>query len=149
MDLQDIRQILKDFNTSALTKLNLEWDGVKLQLEKEPFRNVQETNYGGLPLSEPVAAKATVEQTDVESEEHANETPVKSPVVGVFYAASSPKATPFVTVGQHVDKGQVLCIVEAMKMMNEITAPVSGTVASILVEQEAAVEYDQVLMTIK
>ena len=145
MELQDIRQIMKDFADSALTKMNLEWDGVKLQIEKEPSRAVQAETSADHPAS-PSAAKEPAEQTGADE---TDETAVKSPVVGVFYAASSPKAAPFVTVGRHVEKGQVLCIVEAMKMMNEITAPVSGTVARILVGQEDAVEYDQVLMTIK
>lgn len=145
MELQDIRQIMKDFADSTMTKMNLEWDGVKLQIEKEPSRAAQVYISAEHPAP-PAAAKEPAEQAGAHE---TDETAVKSPVVGVFYAASSPKAAPFVTVGRHVEKGQVLCIVEAMKMMNEITAPVSGTVARILVEQEAAVEYDQVLMTIK
>ena len=76
-------------------------------------------------------------------------TPVKSPVVRAFYRASSPEAAPFVTVGQRVQKGQTLCIIEAMKMMNEITAPVAGEIISILVNQEDMIEYDQTIMLIK
>lgn len=146
MELQDIRQIMKDFADSALTKINLEWDGVKLQMEKESSRAAQMDTSADHPVYS--TAKKPAEQMGAD-EARSDETAVKSPVVGVFYAASSPKAAPFVTAGQHVEKGQVLCIVEAMKMMNEITAPVSGTVARILAGQEDAVEYDQVLLTIK
>ena len=81
--------------------------------------------------------------------ENPGEVPVKSPVVGTFYQASAPDAAPFVTIGQRVQKGQTLCIIEAMKMMNEIAAPVSGEVVKILVNQEDMVEYDQTIMLIK
>ena len=76
-------------------------------------------------------------------------TPVKSPIVGVFYGASSPESDPYVTVGKTVKKGDIMCIIEAMKGMNEIKAPCDGTVTSILVENEALVEYDQALMVIE
>ncbi|WP_295802930.1 acetyl-CoA carboxylase biotin carboxyl carrier protein [uncultured Microbulbifer sp.] len=74
--------------------------------------------------------------------------PVKSPMVGTFYAASSPGAEPFVKVGQQVKVGDVICIVEAMKMMNQIEADKAGTIESILVEDGQPVEYDQPLVTI-
>ena len=67
----------------------------------------------------------------------------------MFYEASAPGKEPYVKLGQHVEKGQTLCIIEAMKMMNEITAPVSGTVAQILVKSEEMVEFEQPIMMIK
>lgn len=73
---------------------------------------------------------------------------VRSPMVGTFYRASSPESKPFVEVGQSVKKGDILCIVEAMKMMNHIEAEISGTIESILVENGQPVEYDQPLFTI-
>ncbi|MFQ7172603.1 MAG: acetyl-CoA carboxylase biotin carboxyl carrier protein [Thomasclavelia ramosa] len=76
-------------------------------------------------------------------------TPVKSPIVGVYYASSSPTAKPYVEVGTKVKAGQVLCIVEAMKVMNEIKAPIDGTVTSIMANTEDLVEFDQVLMIIE
>ncbi|WP_406828792.1 acetyl-CoA carboxylase biotin carboxyl carrier protein [Microbulbifer sp. ARAS458-1] len=74
--------------------------------------------------------------------------PVKSPMVGTFYAASSPGADPFVKVGQQVKVGDVICIVEAMKMMNQIEADKAGTIESILVEDGQPVEFDQPLVVI-
>ena len=82
-------------------------------------------------------------------QEQATGTAVKSPIVGVFYSASSPESEPYVTVGKNVKKGDIVCIIEAMKVMNEIKAPCDGTVTSILVENEALVEYDQALMVIE
>ncbi len=75
--------------------------------------------------------------------------PIKSPFVGTYYAASSPDAEPFVKIGQRVQKGDTLCIIEAMKIMNEIEAEESGTIQEILVKNEDAVEFDQLLFVIK
>ena len=77
-----------------------------------------------------------------------NGTVVRSPMVGTFYRASSPEAKPFVDVGQTVKKGDILCIVEAMKMMNHIEAEASGTIGQVLVENGQPVEFDQPLFTI-
>ena len=93
-----------------------------------------------------VAPAATPEASACEQQEG---TPVKSPVVGVFYSASAPDAPAYVQVGDRVQKGQTLCIIEAMKMMNEIKAPVSGEIIEILAKNEDLVEYDQTIMLIK
>lgn len=74
---------------------------------------------------------------------------VRSPMVGTFYAASSPGAPPFVEVGQTISAGQTVCIIEAMKMLNQIEAPRSGTVVEVLVDNEDSVEYDQPLFVIE
>ena len=101
----------------------------------------------------PVAAPAAVETpaTPVEeaSAQAAEGEVVESPLVGVAYLSPSPEKPAFVSVGDTVKKGQTLLIVEAMKVMNEIKAPCDGTVTSILVENEALVEYDQALMVIE
>ncbi|HAN58101.1 MAG TPA: acetyl-CoA carboxylase biotin carboxyl carrier protein, partial [Erysipelotrichaceae bacterium] len=81
-------------------------------------------------------------------EEKAAGTEVKSPLVGTFYDAPSPEAQPFVKVGDQVAQGDTLCIIEAMKVMNEIKAPCDGTIASISAHSEDLVEYDQTLMVI-
>ena len=92
--------------------------------------------------------KEVIEDKQIKQEQ-ATGTAVKSPIVGVFYSASSPESEPYVTVGKNVKKGDIVCIIEAMKVMNEIKAPCDGTVTSILVENEALVEYDQALMVIE
>ena len=92
--------------------------------------------------------KEVIEDKQIKQEQ-ATGTAVKSPIVGVFYSASSPESDPYVTVGKTVKKGDIVCIIEAMKVMNEIKAPCDGTVTSILVENEALVEYDQALMVIE
>jgi acetyl-CoA carboxylase biotin carboxyl carrier protein len=89
--------------------------------------------------SEPVAAKESVPEGEV----------LRSPMVGTFYSSPSPEADPFVTLGQKVSEGETLCIIEAMKMFNQIEAEVSGTVVAILAESGQPVEFDQPLFVIR
>ncbi|MCK7599059.1 acetyl-CoA carboxylase biotin carboxyl carrier protein [Microbulbifer sp. CAU 1566] len=101
------------------------------------------------PAAAPVAPAApAAAESSAESVPALTGHPVKSPMVGTFYAAASPGADPFVKVGQQVKVGDVICIVEAMKMMNQIEADKAGTIASILVEDGQPVEFDQPLVTI-
>ncbi len=96
------------------------------------------------PAPAPAAAAAPAESSEPELTGHA----VRSPMVGTFYRAPAPGAAPFVEVGQKVKAGDVICIVEAMKMMNQIEAEKSGVVGAILVEDGEPVEYDQPMLTI-
>jgi acetyl-CoA carboxylase biotin carboxyl carrier protein len=151
MNLNDIKMLMQEFDASGIHKFELEIDTMKLKMAKEPAAKV----VAALPTASTVVAAPVQEAatpvigTAPEAAAPLNGVPVKSPVVGTFYQASAPDAEPFVTVGQQVKKGQTLCIVEAMKMMNEITAPVSGTVTEILVKDEDMVEFDQVIMLIR
>jgi acetyl-CoA carboxylase biotin carboxyl carrier protein len=143
MDFKQIQSIIKDFEKSNLKSLELELEGFKLKLNKdnkEPeIRTVEQTREA--------KPEGSVEKTE-------NQVPVikgfevKSPLVGTYYAASSPKEKPFVNVGSKVEKGQTLCIIEAMKIINEITSPVAGTVEAINVKNGSPVGFDQVLMVI-
>lgn len=159
MNLEEIKALMQEFDQSGIHKMSLEIENLSLKLEKETMINkMMKVAPPTLAPAEPVVAMAAegpsaVAVTAVPAQEpvqeNAGEVPVKSPVVGTFYQASAPDAAPFVTVGQRVQKGQTLCIIEAMKMMNEIAAPVSGEVVKILVNQEDMVEYDQTIMLIK
>lgn len=137
MKLDFIKQIMSEFDQSNVTKMKVEIDDLKIELEKE----CEKVEY-----VKPVEKEIVV---DEQTKTQATGTPVKSPIVGVFYSASSPESEPYVTVGKNVKKGDIVCIIEAMKVMNEIKAPCDGTVTSILVENEALVEYDQALMVIE
>ena len=151
MNLQDIKDLMKEFNDSDIYKLSLEMDDVKLKLEKEePIQPivaapsaVMPAPIAAAPTAAPVVAPATsaCEQQEISQ--------VYPPVVDVFYSASAPDAPAYVQVGDRVQKGQTLCIIEAMKMMNEIKAPVSGEITEILAKNEDLVEYDQTIMLIK
>ena len=140
MKLDFIKQIMSEFDQSNVTKMKVEIDDLKIELEKESEK---------VEYVKPVEKeKEAIEDKQIKQEQ-ATGTAVKSPIVGVFYSASSPESEPYVTVGKNVKKGDIVCIIEAMKVMNEIKAPCDGTVTSILVENEALVEYDQALMVIE
>lgn len=140
MKLDFIKQIMSEFDQSNVTKMKVEIDGLKIELEKESEK---------VEYVKPVEKEKEVIEDKQIKQEQATGTAVKSPIVGVFYSASSPESEPYVTVGKNVKKGDIVCIIEAMKVMNEIKAPCDGTVTSILVENEALVEYDQALMVIE
>ena len=135
MKLDFIKQIMSEFDQSNVTKMKVEIDDLKIELEKES----EKVEY----------VKPLEKENKMVAEVNTKESTVKSPIVGVFYGASSPESDPYVTVGKTVKKGDIICIIEAMKAMNEIKAPCDGTVTSILVENEALVEYDQALMVIE
>ena len=140
MKLDFIKQIMSEFDQSNVTKMKVEIDDLKIELEKESEK---------VEYVKPVEKEKEVIEDKQIKQEQATGTAVKSPIVGVFYSASSPESEPYVTVGKNVKKGDIVCIIEAMKVMNEIKAPCDGTVTSILVENEALVEYDQALMMIE
>lgn len=148
MKIDTIKQLMEEFENSKINKMKIEFEDLKLELEK--------TNTP-TSICQPVEAKAVAVSsvtTEIETPtivEEAQEigTAIKAPLVGVFYRSSSPTTKPFVEIGESVTKGQVLCIVEAMKVMNEIKSPLDGVVRSIAVENDALVEFDQVLMTIE
>lgn len=149
MKIDLVKQLISEFENSEVFKMKVEIDDVKLELEKTPVAT--QTVVSAPVVASASAAPATpVVQAPVEEKiPEFKGTPVKSPIVGVFYAASSPTAKPYVEVGSKVKAGQVLCIVEAMKVMNEIKAPVDGTVTTIMASSEDLVEFDQVLMIIE
>lgn len=147
MTIKEIQQLIKDFETSNLTSMELEIDNIKLKLTKQD-PHVQ-TYHAPVAQSQEFVVQPTVNPSHVilESSSHIC-VPVKSPLVGTYYASATPNGEPFVTVGQPVKKGETVCIVEAMKIMNEITCPVSGIVERIDVKNGQVVGYDQVLITI-
>ncbi len=141
MELEQILQIIDHVSQSKLTSLQYEADGVKLSLKcKKKTAHIS-------------SSEETVTEKEEEEiffqEEKTEGKVVKSPLVGTFYAASSEDAAPFVTEGERVKKGQVLAIVEAMKLMNEIESEFDGHIAQIYVENGQPVEYGQKLFRIK
>ncbi|WP_050636321.1 acetyl-CoA carboxylase biotin carboxyl carrier protein [Candidatus Stoquefichus sp. SB1] len=135
MDTEKIKSIMKMFEESQISKMDLTDGDLHITLEKE---------------TEPVEVirKPILEKEVNEVEEKSTGTPIKSPLVGTYYQASGVDQEPFVKVGDHVNVGDTICIIEAMKVMNEIKATASGNVLSIEVADGETVEYDQVLMMI-
>ena len=146
MEISEVYNLVNFFDKSGLSKLEVEIDGAKVCMEKE-IRVVGNTvAVSPAPVvsvhegSQAPAAKAEASEDSIA---------IKSPLVGTFYRAASPEEKPYVMVGDTVKKGDVIGIVEAMKLMNEITSVADGVIDSIRVEDGTMVEYDQVLMTIK
>jgi len=152
-DLEYIEKLVKMVSDSELTELTLEEKDSAIIIRKEKevvqAQTIVPQAIAATPVATPVAS---VTSSSTPSEEKAPEqkgTPITSPMVGTFYMASSPGAKPFVEVGSTVSTGQVVCIIEAMKLMNEIEAEVSGKVTQICVKDGEAVEYGQVLMYVE
>ena len=154
MDLNHIKKLIKLLESSEVTDLEVEENGVRIKLAKKvrvtqtvtmPAAHVAPMMHS--PLTDALhknEAKVVVEET-TSSGLHE----IKSPIVGTFYRAPAPDADYYVQVGDSVSAGSVLCIVEAMKLMNEIESDVSGTIVKILVENGKPVEYNQPLFLVK
>ena len=148
MDLRQIKNLMKEFEDSKIHKLEIKDDNFSIRLEKEDNKT-----FISSPTLSPTGSftdKVTVKDHGVKAEEvEVNDNVlVRSPLVGTFYHSPSPDSEPFAKVNQKVSKGDVLFIVEAMKVMNEITSPVSGTVVSVNVKDATMVEFDQIVMEI-
>lgn len=147
MKLKEIQSIIKDFETSSLTILELETDTVKLKLSKNKDAVVSVADEKSSAI---VPAKITQTQVEPSNSQALNlpTTPIKSPLVGTYYEAATPGAKPFISAGERVKKGQVVCIIEAMKIMNEITSPVEGVVEKVFFKNGEVVGFDDTLFTI-
>ncbi len=158
MDLSYLKKLIKLVETSSIGELELEEEGSKIRIVK-PSHNSSSMPVQTLPvstafhLSTPVAPTPQIPSTHEGQGElpkaHANIHEVKSPIVGTFYRAPAPDADPYVEVGHTVQTGTVLCIVEAMKLMNEIESDVGGRIVKICVENGQPVEYNQILFHIE
>ncbi|WP_297445419.1 acetyl-CoA carboxylase biotin carboxyl carrier protein [Desulfurobacterium sp.] len=147
--IEKIENLLKSLENSSIEEVEIELEGLKVK-----------ARYCRQKTSPPVTVERVVETTVASPAEPAKpvaETPepaenihiVRSPIVGTFYRAPSPGAEPFVKEGDFVEKGQTLCIIEALKVMNEIESDISGRVVKILVENGQPVEFDQPLFYIE
>lgn len=133
MNTQDVEKIIKMFEGASIETLDLEIDNIKIKLKKNT-----------MPSASAVSSTAQSSESDNRDKGYV----VNSPLVGTFYQSPSADAEPFVKRGVMVNKGDKLCIIEAMKVMNEITAPCDGIIKEIYVENEAMVEYNQELFLI-
>ena len=137
MKFEDLKDLLKIFKESGLTYMEYEQDGIRVTFDSKKMGQAQ-----------PVQQVQNVEVEPQQSGLDANENYVTSPLVGTFHSAPSVGGKPFVSEGDKVNKGDKLCIIEAMKVMNEITAKSSGVVKKILVKDNQMVEYGQNLFVI-
>ncbi len=146
MDIDGLRQIIGLLEGTDVTELQIEKEGLRVKIKRDrPIGNFEIKRIQPL---QPVSAQQQADQPIPTSNEEDLYT-VTSPIVGTFFRSSSPDAAPFVEVGTKVKKGQVLCIIEAMKLMNEIESEVEGTIAKILVENNQPVEFGEPLFLIE
>lgn len=149
MNYEDIKKILDDMGNSKIDSLDIEFpDGTKLSMKKNQ-RLVTGVAQEVKPLAQVNVNTNAKNETNIDTEAEENLKEVKSPMVGTFYTSPSPNAEPFVKKGDHVKKGQVLCVVEAMKLMNEIESEFDGEIVEVCVKNEDMVEYGTPLFKIK
>ena len=153
MDIRKVKKLIELLEESGIDELEIHEGEESVRISRHSKQVAMQQPYyapAPAPAPAPVAAPAPAAVTADAAPAAAkpNGTVARSPMVGTFYRASSPESKVFAEVGQTVKKGDILCIVEAMKMMNHIEAETSGTIESILVENGQPVEYDQPLFTI-
>ena len=151
-DLNYIKKLIKLLNSNNVSEIEVEEGGVKIRVVKnKPSSEPQVITVNPSQTSNPVRETSKTSETreEVKSSSKKNLIEVRSPIVGTFYRAPSPNADPYVQVGQIVSVGTVLCIIEAMKLMNEIESEVNGKVIEICVENGKPVEYNQLLFRIE
>jgi len=147
MTIEEIKELLELFNESGVGEFELQRGKDRLRLRKagEPMATHFAPQGPPAPAVEHAAAPTPAAKAPEPDAAHVL---VKSPIVGTFYEAGSPGSAPFVKIGDHVEPDTVMCIIESMKLMNEITAEVSGVVAAKLVENGRPVEYGEALFAI-
>ena len=156
MDYKDIKKLMDDMGNSKLDSLDIEFpDGIKISMTKNSQKEVVVTTKkkdvieASAPITVPVVTEKKEASLVTMDNKEENYKIVKSPMVGTFYESSSPDAEAFVKIGDKVKKGQVLCIVEAMKLMNEIESEFDGEIVEVCVKNEDVVEYGMPLFKIK
>ncbi|MCH2694742.1 MAG: acetyl-CoA carboxylase biotin carboxyl carrier protein [Acidobacteriia bacterium] len=156
MDIKEIRELIQAVCESGIAELELERTGVKVRIRKDnPLsQSVQvETNSSdeSLPvqLIDQSTAQSLEKTSSISNSDESDLHIIRSPIVGTFYQSSKPNAKPFVQIGDQVEAGSVLCIIEAMKLMNEIEADARGEITEIYVKNNDSVEFGQALFGIR
>jgi acetyl-CoA carboxylase biotin carboxyl carrier protein len=161
MTLDEIKRLIEFLREQDVTEFELDYDGVKLRVKSGVVPHAPMPMMPAMPVvtaplivapgaaAAPPPSAPAPQPVDEPAEEGTELAIVKSPIVGTFYRAAEPGATPFISVGDVVTKGQVLCIIEAMKLMNEIDSEYDGEVVNIYVENGQAVQYGERLFAIR
>lgn len=165
MKTTEIRDLIDFISKSGLNEVNIETSELKLQIKREPDQKVLKSAapimaapaVAAAPvIAPPAPAPAPPPAAAPQKPAPAAEAPaakktaeIKSPMIGTFYRSGKPDSPPLVSVGDKVTKGQTVCIIEAMKLFNEIESEVSGTIVKVMVENASPVEYDQVLFVVE
>lgn len=147
MNIKEIKELITLMNENGLVELEIEKEGMRIRLRK--VAQGQEEAQGSIIVEREKIPAPPAGEISAEAKMAAQKTiEIKAPMVGTFYRSPAPEAPPYIEVGQVIEPGQVICIIEAMKLMNEIEAEISGTVRKILVENAKPIEYNQPLFLV-
>ena len=159
MKTSEIRDLIDFIAQSGLNEVDIETKELKLHVKREPDQKVLKSAAPvvaapvAVPaapvVAAPVAAAPAAPKAEKPAASGKATAEIKSPMIGTFYRSANPDSPPFVSVGDKVSKGQTVCIIEAMKLFNEIESEVSGTIVKVMVENSSPVEYDQVLFVVE
>ncbi|MCW5911760.1 MAG: acetyl-CoA carboxylase biotin carboxyl carrier protein [Cyclobacteriaceae bacterium] len=157
MNTSEIRDLIDFIAQSGLNEVDIETKELKLHVKREPDQKVIKSAApviaAPVSVAPPVVTAPAVTQTPTKVEKPAasgkNTVEIKSPMIGTFYRSANPDSPPFASVGDKISKGQTVCIIEAMKLFNEIESEFSGTIVKAMVENATPVEYDQVLFVVE
>jgi len=152
MDLRKIKKLMELLEESGIAEIEVKEGEESIKLSRNIVTNtpqVQPVYQQPIPATQQPVQNNTEDTNNKDPVPESNKNTVNSPMVGTFYASASPESKPFVIVGQSVKKGDTLCILEAMKMMNQVQAETDGTILEILVDNAEPVEFDQPLFVIE
>jgi len=148
MNVKEIKEMINLMNENSLVELEIEKNGMRIRLRKsgagtEILSGPVVTEKSRAPQAQAPESIESLEKTSVKTVE------IKAPMVGTFYRAPSPEAPPYVEIGQMIEPGQVICVIEAMKLMNEIKSEIKGKILEILVDNTEPVEFGQPMFLIE
>ena len=161
MDIKQIQSLIKFVAKSGASEVKLETPEIKITIRTGPSQDAEPTYIQQIPVAQaapPVAPAPQATQapaaeaaaaTESKEEDDSKYLTIKSPIIGTFYRKPSPDKPPFVEVGDSISEGDVLCVIEAMKLFNEIESEVSGKIVKVLVEDSSPVEFDQPLFLVE
>lgn len=159
MKTSEIRDLIEFISKTGLNEVNIETSELKLHVKREPDQKIFKGAAAPIAIAPQAAAPApaaaataaapAIKEKPAPESSGKKTVEIKSPMIGTFYRASGPDVAPFVSVGDKITRGQTVCIIEAMKLFNEIESEVSGTIVKVMVENATPVEYDQVLFVVE
>lgn len=152
MEYSDIKKLIEDMGNSKLISLDIEFpDGIKIKMEKKDEKIIEKVvsteNMNTFPINDNLNTNEEIVEKNIKSEEKEGKI-IVSPMIGTFYAKPSPDSNPFVEVGKNIKKGDTVCIVEAMKLMNEIESEFDGKVVEVFVKDGQMVDFGKPLFRI-
>ena len=150
MKIKGIRELIDFISESGLNEVNIETEEFKIKVKRSADVQTQVVEKAPVSMAttNPLPEEIKTENNEPGGNDLDNHIEVKSPMIGTFYRSANPESDPFIQVGDSISKGQTVCIVEAMKLFNEIEAELTGTVIKVLVDDASPVEYDQPLFLI-